>query len=104
MLNASWIYTDEIPQTVLQIPTGVKVVEENAFRNTAVETVEIPATVELIETGAFIGCATLQSVTVLGSTTVIREGALPEGITIYCASGSTAEAYGLSHNCIVITK
>lgn len=55
-----------IPPTILG--RTVKRIGTNAFRNTSITSVTIPATVDRIDQGAFENCTRLQTVTFLGQT------------------------------------
>ncbi|CAJ1947671.1 unnamed protein product [Cylindrotheca closterium] len=59
-----------ISLTIVRLPLGLKVIEENAFNNCqALKTISIPSSVGIIQSGAFCDCKSLET------------AGLPEGLT-----------------------
>lgn len=88
----------EIPETMQKEGTTYRVttIAKEAFKNTGVKKVEIPATIRKIEAGAFEDCQYLQRVVIQGKDTAIEEKAFTTnqmGIKIYAPVGSTAETF-----------
>lgn len=56
----------------ISIPTGVRIISSNAFRNTNIEKITIPETVTEIWTGAFQGCSNLRELELLSTKVQFR--------------------------------
>ena len=67
---------------------------------TALETISLPESVELIWAYAFNGCTALESIEILNESCEIYDSAdtIPENTVIYGKDGSTAEAYAKKYN------
>jgi hypothetical protein len=82
-----------LPSTVNGYP--VTTIADNAFKNSDVTSVVIPATVTDIGWFAFYGCVSLRSVTVPASVTVIHYAAFDgcPNLTVLCSKDTYAAAY-----------
>lgn len=95
--------TVQIPSTVDGLP--VIGIGEGAFRNSSVEQVIIPSGVETIDWFAFYGSYRLQSVVIPASVGVIEYGAFDlcsSALKFTCASGSYAAQYAASYGIPVV--
>ena len=91
----TWI---PIAPQVLTLPTGLLVIEDEAFMGINASVVEVPEGVISIGNAAFADCANLSIVIIPSSVTTIDENAFNGStITIKGVSGSTAEEYAQRH-------
>ncbi|MDO4869493.1 MAG: fibronectin type III domain-containing protein [Bacillota bacterium] len=82
----------------LTIPETVTWIDKYAFSYCgSLKEITIPPNVEMIGEGAFDHCDSLTDITIHASACDIAEGSIPEGVTIHCYDGSTAEAYAKAH-------
>lgn len=82
-----------IPATIAGYP--VTVIHDNAFAGTGVETVTLPDTVITVGWFAFYGCTALRWIEVPASVSLIEYGAFDacSGVVFRCPEGSYAAAY-----------
>lgn len=87
---------------------GVKVtsIGKETFRNTALEAVVLPDSIQSIGWFAFSGCSNLKSIAIPSSVKIIEYGAFDgcSSLTIYCEKGSFAEKYAKSYGMRVVSE
>ncbi len=79
--------------SVLEIPSSVTTIGENALSGTGLHTVNIPSSVKVIEGNAFSGCGQLETLNFEGTEAPALSqdalGGIPEGVVITVPAGST---------------
>jgi len=85
------------------IPDGTEVIEANAFRNTALRSLRIPASVTRIASGAFTNRSTMYKVIIENGDAVIEEGAFYGSgtevqLVIVAPEGGAVYRYCATHN------
>ena len=95
--SATWHYALENPNEdlTLKLPDQLKVIEEEAFTGMSSEVIIIPASVETIKSGAFVGCADLKAIIFEGSPESIANDIVsnPENVTVFVIKDSDTEAW-----------
>lgn len=70
----------------------------NAFANCVnLKLAEIPEGITSIDSTAFTGCTSLETVKIYGMSTYIPDETIPSNVTIYGCNGSTAEEYATAN-------
>lgn len=97
---SDWVFSYCSSLSSVQIPETVIYVGNRAFLNTALEEIELPASVSEIKNKAFSDCDYLYKITILNSSCEIYDSAdvIPETAVIVGYSGSTAQAYANKYN------
>ena len=84
---------------VLTLPTGLKVIEEEAFTGITARTVVIPNNTTTIGSRAFADCGNLKYVVIPDSVTIIAANAFENsGVTFVCNDNSAAADYAAEHD------
>ena len=102
LTSAVWhyIYKPTELLTTVQLPSGLLIVEREAFFGTSTQKVIIPSSVKVIESGAFAEMPNLQVLFFEGSPESISSDILGDCQFVYidCAQGSTAETWAREQN------
>lgn len=99
-------FADDVP--------SLKTIGKYAFNNCiAISEFRVPISVEMIDTGAFLGCSSLKKIYVYNRNTTFAndfygpsggvDSVLPDGVTVYGATGSTAQKYANEHKLTFIS-
>ena len=95
--SATWHYALKNPNEdlTLKLPDQLKVIEEEAFTGMSAEVIIIPASVETIKSGAFVGCADLKAIVFEGSPENVANDIVsnPETVTVFVIKDSGTEAW-----------
>ena len=92
-------------KTVLGLPAGIKVIEEEAFmKNEIIEKVVIPSGCESIGARAFADCGSLYVVRIPASALSIDASTFSGcgNVTVYTPAGSPAETWANQHEIKVV--
>lgn len=102
-IGCSVTVKDDMP--LLNLPSDLTVIGEEAFFGTGAERISIMPATEEIGERAFAGSSRLCFVRIPNSVSVISENAFENDpkLCIVCASGSTAEAYAITHGIDFVT-
>ena len=95
--SATWHYALENPdqERTLKLPGQLKVIKEEAFTGMGAEVIIIPASVQNINAGAFVGCAGLKAIIFEGSPESIANDIVtdPENVSVFVIKDSDTEAW-----------
>lgn len=86
---------EDIPETIIMIPSNVEVIEEEAFEGISAIAVKIPNGVITIRTKAFANCPNLKRIYIPKTVNLIEDDAFSNSpnIVIFGYNGSVAEQY-----------
>ena len=90
---------DIADENTMTLPSGTRIVEEEAFYGTAANVIVLPEGAEKISASAFAGCRNLKSIVIPDSMLVIADQIFDEDldVQIICYKGTTAERWALKH-------
>ena len=101
-----FVAMDEEWTAEMILPTGIKVIEEEAFENGAFHSVEIPEGAQSIGNRVFAGCSNLERIIIPASVQTIAPDAF-EGVdylVVYCPADSYAQQYARNQGFLVVEK
>ncbi|MBQ9196047.1 MAG: leucine-rich repeat protein [Clostridia bacterium] len=84
-------------EQVLSLSEGMREIGDEAFMDTAVTRVVVPAGMSRIGVRAFADCPNLEEVEFASDDVQIDDTAIPQDVIIVCHAGSQVEAWALSH-------
>lgn len=86
---------EDIPETVITLPSNIEVIEEEAFEGISALAVRIPNGVNIIKTKAFANCPNLRRIYIPKTVNLIEDDAFTNSpsIVIFGYNGSVAEQY-----------
>ena len=90
----------------MELPSSLKEIEEEAFSNSSIEEVLVPANVETIGARAFADCSRLHKIEFAAASAVISPDAFENSgsVTIVAPSGGSIEEYALENNICFAAK